>query len=63
MSINLQGRNVAKSEVKDCRGEGCPIYYCKKKKRASDNKCLGYYEMVDCVGGKFKAWRCEYAKL
>jgi hypothetical protein len=62
MAINLNGRVVTQAKVKDCRGKGCPVYYCKKKKPESDNKCLGYYDMVDCIGGKYKLWRCEYVK-
>ena len=59
--INLKGA-VVDYETKDCRGEGCPIQYCKRLKRASNNKCLGYRDKLVVNGVEWTPWRCEYAK-
>lgn len=60
--INLKGQVIKPSEMKDCRGVGCPIPLCKIKKRSSHNECLGYYDEMDCFGTKHRMWRCEYFK-
>ena len=63
MAINLKGQVVTQAEVKDCRGEGCPVTGCKKRKPASDNKCLGYRETTMLWGAEWKPWRCEHVKI
>ena len=59
--INLKGDSVP-TVIKDCKGEGCPVLWCRKRDIKSKNKCLGYREIILVNGKGWNAWRCEYAK-